>query len=184
MKEYVIKIGIGTSNIKGEDYAVLMLDHIDLDSLLRTAAIMELMQPTLKPLSSEHPNFFGEQTDVTGVDAELAVSIKKVKKMITLKIESRSTLAELLNKVEGKADVERAQKHLPDTFIQFNYGRKYFSQQATMVYSGIYKDSYRNFIQKYKEKGFYIVILGDDGKPMPGVQLIKEDLEITPAIVD
>ncbi|MEG6616776.1 hypothetical protein V6C27_10155 [Peptococcaceae bacterium 1198_IL3148] len=184
MKEYVIKIGIGTSNINGEDYAILMLDHIDLDSLLRTAAIMELIKPTLTPLNSEHPHFFGEQTDVTGVDTELAVSIKRVKKMITLKVESRSTLAELLDKVKDQADIERTQKHLPDTFVQFNYGRKYFSQQATMVYSGVYKNSYRDFIKNYQEKGFYLIILGDDGKPMPGVQLIKNDIDIKPSIAE
>lgn len=183
MKEYVIKMGIGTSSIGEEDYAVLMLDHIELDSLLRTAAIMELIKPKLTPLKPEHPHFFGEPTNVSGVDKELAVSIKKVKKMITIKVASRSTLSEVLAVVD-KDTANMAQKHLPDVFIEFNLHRKYFNQQATMVYSGIYKNSYRNFIKCYQQKGYYLVILGNNATPMPGVQLVKEDLEITPALVN
>lgn len=183
MKEYVIKMGIGTTEIDGEQYAVLMLDHIDLDSLLRTAAIMELIKGKLLPLQPEHPHVFGGATDVTGIDSEMAVSIKKVKKMITIKMESRSILSDILETID-EATAQRAEKNLPDTFITFNRQRKYFSQQATMVYSGIYKDSYRGFIKSYQEKGYYLVILGNNGTPMPGVQLVKEDIEITPALAE
>lgn len=183
MKEYVIKMGIGTTEIEGEDYAVLMLDHIDLDSLLRTAAIMELIKGKLKPLRPEHPHLFGVPTEVTGIDDEMAVSISKVKKMITIKMESRSNLNDILATVD-EATIQQATKYLPDTFIDFNRHRKYFSQQATMVYSGIYKNSYRNFINTYQKRGYYLVILGNNGTPMPGVQLVKEDIEITPAVTE
>jgi hypothetical protein len=113
----------------------------------------------------------------------MAVSIKKVKKMITIKMESRSNLNDILETID-EATAQRAEKNLPDTFITFNRHRKYFSQQATMVYSGIYKDSYRGFIKSYQEKGYYLVILGNNGTPMPGVQLVKEDIEITPTVAE
>ncbi len=176
-KEYVLKIGIGTSDIDGQNYATMMLDHIDLDSLLRTASIFELIKPTLNPLTNEHPLFFGEPTDIMGVDDELKVSIKKVKKIITISIESKSTLDDVLEKVDAET-LKSAQRNLPPTFFEFNRGKKFFEQQATMVYSGIYKDAYRNFLNAYEEKGFYYIILGDDGKAMPGVQLIKTDLSV------
>ncbi|MBM7853971.1 hypothetical protein JOC37_000343 [Desulfohalotomaculum tongense] len=176
IKEYVIKIGIGTSEIDGREYAVLMLDHIDLDSLLRTAAIMELIKPTLSPLKDQHPRFFGEDTEVMGIDDELAVSVAKVKKIINIKVESRSTLSEILAKLD-EAAIEKAKKNLPSAFFEFKH-QKIFSQQATMIYSGMYKDSYRGFINNYKEKGFYFIVLGNEGSAIPGVQLVKEDLEL------
>ncbi len=176
-KEYVLKIGIGTSNIDGEDYATMMLDHIDFDSLLRTAAVFELIKPTLQPITNEYPMFFGEPTEVMGEDKELTVSIKKVKKIITISIVSKSTLDEILEHADEKT-IKNVQKSLPSTFFEFNKDKKYFEQQATMVYSGIYKDAYRNFLQAYEEKGFYYIILGDNGKAMPGVQVIKRDLTV------
>ncbi|MBO8138650.1 MAG: hypothetical protein H0Z40_11055 [Desulfotomaculum sp.] len=176
VKEYVIKIGIGTTDINDEKYAVLMLDHIDLDSLLRTAAIMELIKPKLLPLEDNHPKFFGEDTEVMGVDKELTVSIKKVKKIIYINIESRSTLEELLAEVDTET-AEKAKKNLPTALFEFKH-KKVFNQSATMAYSGIYKNSYREFINTYKEKGFYFIVLGNEGSPMPGVQLVKDDLNL------
>ena len=176
-QEYVLKVGIGTSNIDGQHYATMMLDHIDLDSLLRTAAIFELIKPTLSPHTNSHPLFFGEPTDIMGVDNELKVSIKKVKKIITISIESSSTLEQVLEKADDET-LKNVQRNLPASFFEFNRGKKLFEQQATMVYSGVYKDAYRNFLKAYEEKGFYYIILGDDGKAMPGVQLIKTDLTV------
>ncbi|MTI81302.1 MAG: hypothetical protein FH758_10545 [Firmicutes bacterium] len=175
-KEYVIKIGIGSSEINGEDYAVLMLDHIDLDSLLRTAAIMELVKPTLSPLKENHPRFFGEDTEVMGVDSEFDVSVKKIKKLVNISMESRSTLGELSDQLDEK-EFENAKTKLPSAIFEFKH-KKFFEQRATMAYTSVYKDSYRNFINNYKDKGFFIIVLGNEGNAMPGVQLVKEDLQL------
>ncbi|WP_031513545.1 hypothetical protein [Desulfofalx alkaliphila] len=174
---YVVKIGIGSSEIEGQQYAVLMLDHIDFDNLLRTATIMEFMKPNLTPLKPEHPLYFGAPTEVLGMDQDLEVAIKKVKKMITIKISSRSILDDLIKNI-SQEQLEKAKKNLPSVFFDFNRHKKYLDQKADMIYSGVYKDSYRNFIKSYQEKGFYIIILGNNGTPMPGVQLVKEDLKL------
>lgn len=176
-KDYVIKIGIGSSTIDEKDYAVLMLDHIDFDSLLRSAAMFEFMKPNLKPLKPEHPLFFGQPTDVMGIDDDLEVSIRKAKKIIYIKIQSRSILNDLLEKADERT-LEKAKKDLPSMFFDFNSNKKYFDQEASMIFSGIYKDSYRGFINAYQDQGFFLVILGHNGTAMPGVQLVIENVTI------